>query len=543
MPLQPQQFARRDGGSTQLRADALRLAWILEDLSSSDSHVLRVRFSCSAQIANTDADKRMFCEQFLGSSPVAGVAEIVSHFAVPLRTAAAQIAPRFRAEDWLTGQSAEMQSALVTACKPIAFACGLEVLPPFQVEVASPSLERSRIESMHRAQAEQRVAGQVLHLQKATELLKQFHLLREQMPQLTPGEVLEHMNPIDRGSTLQSLLMASAKQSHDLRLWAVAGPFLVMIDLVDSQPKTELISLPTTMGPLRSVQPCTIRGRRLLLVGARSGVMVVPTDSPAETQTYLDPTVQTQLGFNRAVVRSEEIWASHGEAGVVGWKIGQITEPFARFSANPNAATDRPADLPSPSPISVGGSPSLVTTGARSTRASGPRNLQPLDADHLVYSVASELMILGDGEARVLGSESKSEIVAILPDERTMLIVHADSTVAVLSRDSRQIIDRQRRAGRVTAAAALPWLGSVRMLLVDSYGPIDCVGFDDPLITQYSSNHTGLRAVAAGPSLVAALSSDRQRIILWASWDGRSPIAEVHVTGAARHRVADVDFG
>jgi hypothetical protein len=80
------------------------------------------------------------------------------------------------------------------------------------------------------------------------------------------------------------------------------------------------------------------------------------------------------------------------------------------------------------------------------------------------------------------------------------------------------------------------------MLLVDTDGAIDCVGFDDPLITQYVSQHRGLRLVAASQQLVAAISSDRQRIILWNSWDGRAPCAEVHVTGIARHRVADVEF-
>jgi hypothetical protein len=152
-------------------------------------------------------------------------------------------------------------------------------------------------------------------------------------------------------------------------------------------------------------------------------------------------------------------------------------------------------------------------------------------------------MLLDDNGPRTIASESRDEIVAILPDDRTMMVIHSDSTVAVVSRGSRQVIDRQRRAGKVVTAAALPWLGGVRILLVDEDGPIDCVGFDDPLITQYVSSHRGLRVVTASPELVAAVSSDRQRILLWNSWDGRAPIAEVHVTGIARHRVADIEFG
>ena len=143
-----------------------------------------------------------------------------------------------------------------------------------------------------------------------------------------------------------------------------------------------------------------------------------------------------------------------------------------------------------------------------------------------------------------LPAESTAEIIAIFPaNDRAMFVVHADSTVAIFSRESRQVLDRQRRAGRVCAAGALPWLGSVRLLLVDNDGPIDCVGFDDPLITQYVSHHRAPRVITASPARIAALSSDRQRVILWETWDGRAPVAEVHVTGIARHRVADVEFG
>lgn len=544
MSLLPQQFARREGGSTQLRGDALRLSWTFEDLPTSDSHVLRLRFACSAQIASNDADQRMFREVFLGAGPVASVADVSAHFSVPLRSATAQAAARFTAEQCMGDKSSELQNALASACKPIAFACGLEILPPFQIEIASPSLDRSRMESTQRAQAEQRIAGQMQHFQRAGEMLKQFQQLREQMPDLSPGEILRQMTPVDRGTTLQSLLMASANQARQQPLWAVAGEFLVRIDPGAPMSKPELIRLPTSAGPLRSVQPATIHGRSLLLVGARCGMIVVSPESPAEALVYFDRTVQTNLGFNRVLTRDDQIWASHGEAGVVGWKLGSTGEPFARFSVNPGAATEPSDELPSPATvISVGGSPSLIVAGSPTSRASGPRNLQALDAINLVYSTGSDLMILGTGEPQALPSVSSAEIVAILPDMRSMLVIHADSTIAVLSRESRQIVDRQRRAGKVAAAAALPWLGGARMLLVDTDGPIDCVGFDDSLITQYVSSHRGLRAVAASAALVAAVSSDRQRVILWQSWDGRAPIAEVHVTGIARHRVADVEFG
>jgi hypothetical protein len=544
MALLPQQFARYDGVTVEVRSEPLRVGWLFEDIPAADSHVLRIRFTCSAGVANTAADRRMFREVFLGLHPHVMAEDVVAHFAGALRKAAINAAAAHSADEWVTTKTADMQVALANAAKSVAFACGLEVLAPFEAEIDSPTLHRHRIESIERQRAEERVAGQVQHFQRAAELAKQFQALREQMPDLSPGELLEHVSPVDRGSTLQSLLIANAKQGQPQKLWAVAGPQLVRIDGGNASPKTDLISLPTSAGPLRSVQPGVINGRHLLLVGARSGVMVVSPDSPAETTIYTDPTVTSQLGFNRVVARDGEIWASHGEAGVVGWKVGQTGEPFARFSAGA-INDDDPPPAPLPTVVSVAGSPSLVTTtGSRGQRVQGPRNLQVLDEAHLVYSIGNDVVILPrDGQPTALPAESNAEVVAILPaGQRTMLLVHADSAVARLSTETRAIVDRQRRSGRVCAAGALPWLDTVRMLLVDTDGAIDCVGFDDPLITQYVSQHRGLRLVAASQQLVAAISSDRQRIILWNSWDGRAPCAEVHVTGIARHRVADVEF-
>jgi hypothetical protein len=82
----------------------------------------------------------------------------------------------------------------------------------------------------------------------------------------------------------------------------------------------------------------------------------------------------------------------------------------------------------------------------------------------------------------------------------------------------------------------------VRLLLATDDGPVCCVGGDDPLVTQYVSPHRALKAVAAGGGYVAGVTGDRQRIVLWHAWDGRRPVAEIHVGGVARHRVADVCF-
>jgi hypothetical protein len=52
-----------------------------------------------------------------------------------------------------------------------------------------------------------------------------------------------------------------------------------------------------------------------------------------------------------------------------------------------------------------------------------------------------------------------------------------------------------------------------------------------------------LKILAAAADWVVAVSADRQRLVLWNTWEGRKPATEVSVSAVARHRVADVDFG
>src|SRR5207245_8802642 len=124
----------------------------------------------------------------------------------------------------------------------------------FALDVQGPSLERQRVETMHRTLSEQRAAGQMEHFQRATELLKQFESIRQAAPQLSPGEVLRQLGPADQGMVLQTLLLAAAKEKTSQAIWAVAGPNLLRVDPRSTPPKTQMIPLPTTLAPLRSVQ-------------------------------------------------------------------------------------------------------------------------------------------------------------------------------------------------------------------------------------------------------------------------------------------------
>jgi hypothetical protein len=136
--------------------------------------------------------------------------------------------------------------------------------------------------------------------------------------------------------------------------------------------------------------------------------------------------------------------------------------------------------------------------------------------------------------------EIGSEIIALLRADAHLVAVGEDGMVALLDRDTFQLQRQERRAARLRAAAILPWLDSTRLLLAGEEGSVQCLGLDDPLVTHYASSYRGLRALAASATMVAAVSPDRQRLILWNSWDTRQPAAELFLTSLTRHRIADI---
>ena len=541
MPLRENELARRDGAGLELRAEPLRVRWDFPGLASSDGHELRCTFTASVRALPDRTERRMLQELLLDGRTALFAEDVARHFFDALRGAAAKIAPRHEAKDWLEsdGPQAELVEGLKAAAVPVAFACGLDVLPPFAVDLQSPSFERQRIRAMQQAVMEKEAAGQIEHFQRSAELLKQFHALREAAPSLSAGHVLEQISPADRGEVMQSLLQAAGAAAQ-ATLWAVAGPFLLKVSAsgpIDGRtpPRPELHSLPTTLGPLRSVQEIEVDGRPILLIGAQRGFFRVDATDLSRLTAYCDATFESPLGFNRVVYwpRRQQYCATHGEAGLVCWNAAS---PVAAARFIRSAALGIFPSMTAPDLSAASMSMSLRSGGV----PMGPRNLVRLDDDSLLFSAGGRLIVWDGQLARTIAETGPSEVIAIIPRDRNLFIVHEDGSVAELDAATRTLTVLPRRMGKVRAAAAMPWLGESRLLLACDEGPVQCIGPDDPLISQYYSAHRGLRVVAGSAALVAAVSPDRQRVLLWNSWDGRQPACELFLGALARHRVADI---
>jgi hypothetical protein len=560
MPLQEREIARTVDGRLELRPEGVRVRWELGDLPTSDGHLARGVFTCVVKPVDTEADRRMLVESLMSGRNATGdvgggaarnsvdADHLAAHFQPAIKSAAERFAASATLEVLLDPATrTELTGRLVEAAKGVAFVSGVDLQPPYQLDLESPTLRRQQFEAIQRQTAERRTAEQLEALQRSATLFQQFQQMRQASPDVTAGQLLRRVSPADQGEMLRALLQGSAKQSGGAALWAASGTALVRIDARGDRPVTEYIELPPILGPFRSITPWQIDGRRVLLIGAQRGVFIFDPQKRGEPRPYLHDKLTSPLGFNRAIIRQGELWATHSEAGPVCWRMDQPKVPAVLLrpddptpTASPEAG-DRVSSGPPPLPaIAAATAPGKSHAGEPIV---GPRHLHLMADGRLVFANGGSLVSIEGNALIPVAGEPAGAIVALLPTDNDLTVVHDTGRVRRHDGTTLVVTADDRPAGRLSAAALLPWLGSSRLLLATEEGPVFCVGGDDGLVSNFQSVHRGLRMLAGTDDLVAAVSTDRQRVIFWASWDGRKPVAEIHVYGMTKHRIADVAFG
>jgi hypothetical protein len=194
----------------------------------------------------------------------------------------------------------------------------------------------------------------------------------------------------------------------------------------------------------------------------------------------------------------------------VGWTIGQCDRPVQRR---------RTAEL-----------------------SGSPKNLLSIRGrQELLFTIEHQLMRWTNGEPTTVLSTS-GLILSLLDAGDELIAVGEDGFCSLIDPATLQLRSTFRPAQRVSSAGLLPWLTSHRLLLAQPDGAIAGVGVEDQLMTAYTAAYLGFRDVTASAGKVAAMSADRQRIVLWNAWDGRKPAGEIYLTSLTRHRIADISF-
>src|SRR6266545_1911760 len=125
MSLTEHDLAKRSGDRVEIRFDPLRLRFRFAGLGCSDSHLLRITFSCSVQAIDNPIERRALQEAFLSTRPLVTADDLIEHFQPAFRSAVSRIASTRSAAEWMDSPDYnDLIQALRKAAKPIEFDSG-----------------------------------------------------------------------------------------------------------------------------------------------------------------------------------------------------------------------------------------------------------------------------------------------------------------------------------------------------------------------------------------------------------------------------------
>jgi hypothetical protein len=514
----PRELARRTPSGIQANPAAARVAWTLGPLPVRDGHDVTLKFSCAVKVHDTDADKTVFAETFLNDRPIATADQVEAFAADAMAAAARAVVKDMEAATIVAlsdGTRAALCKSLNDAAAKRAFDIGLEVLPPAELSATSASLERARLEAQQRAREQAAAERQAKSVQQVGELLASFESLRKNLPELSPGQLLERIAPSDRGATLQSLLAASAARFGARAVLAVARNRLVRVPLDSASAPIASIELTEQLGPMRSVRFDPQANR--LLLGARGGVLAADPEHTSDARAYPAPADNASpLGFNSVAIDQQAglIVGCHSEIGLCAWRIDPPGQP---------AVVIRPGSF----------------TGVVSP--AGPRHVTKLGGGRFACAVEGAVVMFDGQRAYPLGDATAgSPVVGLFADGDRLLVVRRGGAVEQIHLATGASVPLIQHPTSVALSAPLPWLGSLRVLLCEEGGEIDCVGPDDSVVMRFASRYRGFAALSSCASHIAALAADRSRLVIWPTHDGRQPAVDLNLLPHARGTVADV---
>ena len=448
-------------------------------------------------------------------------------------------------DDLLAATDAYAAAAAEAARLPL-FKLGLMPDGPAAATADAPALRQR--------QAEQAAADAARAADdRADDLLRRFEDIRRASPDVPPGRLLMALPPEDRRDALLKLFEAAGKQEPG-RLMLAAGAVVYEVE-GERFRETESAG---EMGPIRCLR--VTHSGTALAAGAREGVVIDLLGGAAKfpaPDLGASPRGFNDVAYNAEGGRDGSIWATHRDRGLHVWSAngsactvwdndrlhGDLIRAFTHLGPEAACSVVPPAGSAQATAVAVSSASKRVFVAA---------------------AFAGTTMQSGSGGCGLFytrlpsvpeGGRINFEPVAVFDDAVVVFLAErTDGGMVGAFNDGRlfslpQLPKRQDGAtlhgtfdAAVTAAAAVPWLGDVRVAACVEDGPVVVGGTDDDVRVEYRSEHKGFAAVAASGGRLAAVTGDRQRVVVWNLHEPERPILDLYALADTRSRVADVAF-
>ncbi len=503
-----------------VRTTPFDLEYEFTGLTSKDGYAIGADVGLSIGVGADRAEVIAFHKTIMGSAETLSPERLRPLCEPTIRRAVeAFVRGRGAAEVVAADASEAFDSLLAEEFKPWAFETGLALMSSARFAavssdfVESQSREKSAAVKQQRLDAERQQRERdrqrrESHLADLSATLEKLQAMAEKAPGTGAVELIQTFSPAERGGLYQALLMRPTASKTGAVL-VVAGEDVLSLDPCSPDKPMARRSLPTALGPLRSVRTTTTSGGAAWLVGSRKGVHLV---TPGDVQSYaFESDRELRGGVNAAMMAKDHLFATHSEVGLVRWPRVE-SGPFELLLKEP---------------------------------LSGCKSIRDVQMDG-----AGRVWLAAD--RKVLGLTGDSgEIAAMLeaPANVTAMLVADESVIAGLA-DGRIVrwlfgaYDRyetlRHASGR--SVESLAWLeggGAARLLVGDRQPHLEMLVLGDAFSVEYRCGQP-VRWGHAAADWVVGVNDRRDQLILWRTDTPQEPERIVHIGQLCGHSIQDV---
>jgi hypothetical protein len=507
-----------------IRSGPVRCVVDAADLRSADGYSFNGTIEIAVQVIEDPVELGAFRRTIIGSSEIFRRMDLQRHLQWELHKALADIAANHKAEDLLGRiDSVGVRKVVDARLGGMFLAGGLAIQGPVTAHFDSMAYrefrrQQANLESRNRHVAartriqEALAQAQKQRLSHIVGILEQLERAAESRTDLSVADLLRTFNDSERAEMYAALWHLAAPSRKTQQIAVVSGQDILLFAPDDLDRPARQLTLPHTLGPLRSI---TVDERsleaQLLMVGARLGVFLVDivTGEVADclSASELDTSTELRGGVNAAAMSDQRVYATHSELGLLAWPRGMFGGPVEKLLPEVTAVADTvrcarfaegqlwfSVDEEVWAQPEEGGTKPTLYPGARE-RVSA---------------------ITFCGGVLYAGTECGQVLAWDVGDPESVRVVRGPSGNPV---ESLAVLDN----------------GAVdHLLIADRGNALQAMAVEDNYIRRYESGSVPVRRAAVAEDIFVAMNDNRDRLIAWNPRDAARPSAVLivpHLTG------------
>lgn len=505
-----------------VRTSPFEIEYRFAGLGSKDGFTIDADVGLSIGVGADRAEVIAFGKSIMGSAETLNPERLKQYCEPVVRRAAERFVKDRAAAELVAAEAGEaFDRLLAEEFKPLAFETGLTMMSAARFAAMSSdfieaqsrekaaAVRQRRMETAQQQRERDRQARES-HLADLSATLDKLKAMAAKTPGTGALELIKTFSPAERGGLYQALLtQRAASAAKTAAVLIVAGDEVLSLEPFTPNKPMDRRSLPTGLGPLRSVRTAKMGNEAAWLIGARNGVHLVKA---GETRSYaFESGRELRGGVNAAVSGPNHLLATHSEVGLVRW-------PHAESSL---------FELLLQEPLS----------GCKSIR-----DVQ-IDSVGRIWLAADRkvLGLTGDTCEVVAALEAPANVTALLAADESIFAGLADGRIVRWLFGAFDRHETLRHAcGR--SVESLAWLeggGASRLLVGDRQPHLELFVLGDAFSVEYRCGQP-VRWGHAAVDCVVGVNDRRDQLILWRTDTPQEPERFVNIGQLCGHSIQDV---